>query len=97
MSVGHTVLQTLIRAYFSPESTGGRYIYSGSFDGVVRIWDIVSGEIVKSLTGHRACVRDCSWNPLFPEISSVSWDGTLRVWDPHKKVVDFDLESSDSE
>lgn len=31
---GHTVLQTLIRCYFSPvENTGQRYLYSGSADG----------------------------------------------------------------
>jgi hypothetical protein len=33
------VLQTLIRAYFSPlATTGQRYIYSGSADGSVYIW-----------------------------------------------------------
>ena len=31
---GHTVLQTLIRCYFSPsETTGQRYLYTGSTDG----------------------------------------------------------------
>ena len=33
------MLQTLIRAYFSPlATTGQRYIYSGSADGSVYIW-----------------------------------------------------------
>lgn len=33
------MLQTLIRAYFSPAATTGqRYIYSGSADGAVYIW-----------------------------------------------------------
>ena len=32
---GHLVAKTLIRSYFSPEySTGQRYIYTGSSDGV---------------------------------------------------------------
>lgn len=36
---GHSVVHTLIRAYWSPaESTGQRYIYAGSADGTVRIW-----------------------------------------------------------
>jgi hypothetical protein len=36
---GHTVLQTLIRAYFSPaHSTGQRFVYTGSADGAVRIY-----------------------------------------------------------
>ena len=36
---GHSVLGTLIRAYWSPEfSTGQRYIYSGSSDGAAVIY-----------------------------------------------------------
>jgi WD repeat-containing protein 23 len=35
---GHTVLQTLIRCWFSPmETTGARYIYSGSADGRIHV------------------------------------------------------------
>jgi WD repeat-containing protein 23 len=35
---GHQVLQTLIRCNFSPnETTGGRYIYSGSSDGRIHV------------------------------------------------------------
>lgn len=35
---GHAVLQTLIRCHFSPaETTGGRYIYSGSADGKIHV------------------------------------------------------------
>jgi WD repeat-containing protein 23 len=77
----HSVLQTLIRAYFSPrESTGGRYIYTGSFDGSVFIYDCLSGNVVKKLEGHGAPVRDVSWCPVSPELCSVSWDGSVRIW-----------------
>ncbi|EMC98014.1 hypothetical protein BAUCODRAFT_32020 [Baudoinia panamericana UAMH 10762] len=38
---GHRVLKTLIRCHFSPPgSTDGRYIYSGSHDGKVYIWNL---------------------------------------------------------
>lgn len=38
---GHRVLKTLIRCHFSPAgSTDGRYIYSGSHDGKVYIWNL---------------------------------------------------------
>ncbi|KAJ3352121.1 hypothetical protein HDU83_008304 [Entophlyctis luteolus] len=36
---GHSVLRTLIRCHFSPSTTGHRYIYSGSADGNVYIYD----------------------------------------------------------
>ncbi len=36
---GHKVLQTLIRAYFSPaHSTGQRFVYTGDADGTARIY-----------------------------------------------------------
>ncbi|KAK6353331.1 hypothetical protein TWF696_005299 [Orbilia brochopaga] len=38
---GHRVLKTLIRCHFSPEtSSGGRYVYTGSEDGRVFIYNI---------------------------------------------------------
>ncbi|KAF2861545.1 WD40 repeat-like protein [Piedraia hortae CBS 480.64] len=37
---GHSVLNTLIRCHFSPASVNGRYVYSGSNDGKVYIWNM---------------------------------------------------------
>lgn len=38
---GHKVLRTLIRCHFSPpSSTNSRYVYSGSHDGKVHIWNM---------------------------------------------------------
>ncbi|RFU74584.1 wd repeat [Trichoderma arundinaceum] len=38
---GHKVLRTLIRCHFSPpSSTNSRYVYSGSADGKVHIWNM---------------------------------------------------------
>lgn len=38
---GHKVLKTLIRCHFSPSgSTDSRYVYSGSYDGSVYIWNL---------------------------------------------------------
>ncbi|KAL8171326.1 hypothetical protein V2J09_023130 [Rumex salicifolius] len=75
---GHSVLRTLIRCYFSPvESTGQKYIYTGSTDASVYIYDLVSGDLVLKLDHHESTVRDCSWHPHYPMIVSSSWDGSL--------------------
>ncbi len=73
--------QTLIRAYFSPAATTGqRFIYSGSYDGSVYIYDLVTGQQVRRLQYHSNLVRDCSWHPHRPELATVSWDGSVVQW-----------------
>uniref|UniRef100_A0A5B6YVN8 LEC14B homolog n=1 Tax=Davidia involucrata TaxID=16924 RepID=A0A5B6YVN8_DAVIN len=79
---GHEVLRTLIRCYFSPVySTGQKYIYSGSNDSSVYIYDLVSGAQVARLNYHADTVRDCSWHPFYPMIVSSSWDGEVAKWE----------------
>eukprot|EP01117_Protostelium_nocturnum_P005614 TRINITY_DN2023_c0_g1_i1.p1 TRINITY_DN2023_c0_g1~~TRINITY_DN2023_c0_g1_i1.p1 ORF type:complete len:506 (+),score=174.87 TRINITY_DN2023_c0_g1_i1:98-1615(+) len=79
---GHQVNATLIRAYFSPiNSTGQKYIYSGSSDGNVHIWDVLTGELVKRIPAHDSVIRDLSWHPYEPLITTTSWDSTMRSWD----------------
>jgi WD repeat-containing protein 23 len=45
--IGHTILRTLIRSHFSPSATTGqRYLYSGSADGHIYVYDL-SGTLVR--------------------------------------------------
>ncbi|XP_057487349.1 LEC14B protein-like isoform X1 [Actinidia eriantha] len=79
---GHSVLRTLIRCHFSPEySTGQRYIYTGSHDSYIYIYDVVSGTQVARLEHHKSTVRDCSWHPQHPMLVSSSFDGDIVRWE----------------
>ncbi|KAJ0449887.1 putative transcription factor WD40-like family [Helianthus annuus] len=79
---GHSVLRTLIRCYFSPEySTGQRYIYTGSHDSCVYVYDLVTGARVARLVHHKSTVRDCSWHPYYPMLVSSSFDGDIAKWE----------------
>ncbi|XP_077240602.1 LEC14B homolog [Tasmannia lanceolata] len=79
---GHSVLRTLIRCYFSPAySTGQKYIYTGSYDCNVHIYDVVTGDQVGKLECHDSIVRDCSWHPFYPILVSSSWDGKIARWE----------------
>jgi len=81
---GHSVAQTLIRCAFSPgRSTGHRYAVSGSADGKVYVYDVVTGACVKRLAGHRSIVRDVAWQDDL--IVSSSWDHTVRRWSVNAK------------
>ncbi|XP_015958732.1 LEC14B homolog [Arachis duranensis] len=79
---GHSVLRTLIRCYFSPSyTTGQKYIYTGSSDSSVYIYDLVSGAQVAKLDHHEAPVRDCSWHPFYPILVTSAWDGDIVRWE----------------
>ncbi|XP_008206938.1 DDB1- and CUL4-associated factor 11 isoform X1 [Nasonia vitripennis] len=101
---GHIVVQTLIRCHFSPAATTGqRYIYTGCGSGRIIIYDILTGEIVKTLKGHKTVVRDVSWHPTHQDIVSTSWDGEIASWRYHNGSEDgisnasADTSDSDSE
>ncbi|PRP82618.1 hypothetical protein PROFUN_04923 [Planoprotostelium fungivorum] len=82
---GHTVASTLIRAYFSPaHTTGQKYIYSGSHNGCIYVWDVLTGAVVKKIVAHSATIRDVSWHPYEATIMSTSWDTTVKKW-THKE------------
>lgn len=77
---GHIVARTLIRARFSPlHSTGQRYIYSGSADGKIYVYDLHTTEVVRVIEGSHgnAICRDVSWHPSLPWLVSAGWDGRL--------------------
>lgn len=86
---GLKVSQSLIRAKFSPmETTGGRYIASGSACGTVYIWDILTSEVVRCLEPSwvNDVVRDVAWHPTIPTmLVSTSFSGELSVWNFHRQ------------
>ncbi|KAF6993698.1 hypothetical protein CFC21_010556, partial [Triticum aestivum] len=54
--------------------TGQRYIYTGSSDDSVHIYDV-------KLSWHGSIIRDCTWHPYRPTLVSSSWDGYLARWE----------------
>jgi RNA polymerase sigma factor (sigma-70 family) len=73
---GHT--EMLFQAVFAPD---GRTLASGSEDGTIRLWDVLSGKEVGRLEGHRGWVLDLAFAPDGRRLVSVSLDTTALVWD----------------
>jgi WD40 repeat protein len=65
-------------AKFSPD---GERIATGGRDGLLRLIDRRSGEIVANLRGHHDYVKDLAWSPSGAAIVTASGDATLRIWD----------------
>lgn len=52
---------------------------TGTKDGLVRLWDMRSGEVVRVLEGHSNAVTSLKFDSA--NIVSGSLDGTVRIWD----------------
>lgn len=76
---GHKNTRDPIQIAFSPCL---RYLATGSEDRSVRILDIRAGltEIAKIHNIHRDTVSDVVYNPLFPQMCSSSYDGTVKFY-----------------
>lgn len=54
---------------------------TGSSDGSVYYYDVLSGKMVSSLHHHSSVVRDVTMHPELPLMVSCSWDGRVAAWD----------------
>lgn len=92
---GHKVLKTLIRCHFSPAgSSDGKYVYSGSYDGCVYIWNLdatLAGKIdVLAATKNTRPLEDERYvNRWEMSSRSTQWHAIVRdaSWHPNAPVI----------
>ena len=73
---GHSKYVTSVS--FSPD---GKTVVSGSWDVTIILWDVATGNNIKTLKGHRNRVVSVSFSPDRKTVVSGSDDGTVRWWD----------------
>ncbi len=62
-------------------SADGRRIVSGAGDNSVRVWDAVTGRLLRTITGHQNWVTSCAFSADGRRIVSGSWDKNVRIWE----------------
>lgn len=53
---------------------------SGSGDGLIKIWDIRSGQCIQTLQGHTSMIEDLRLTPDQTHLISAGYDGMIKVW-----------------
>ncbi|XP_030633054.1 apoptotic protease-activating factor 1 [Chanos chanos] len=61
-------------------SSSSPLLMSWSFDGTVKVWDMVTGQKMKDLACHDATVLSCDVSPDGRLFSTASADMTVKVW-----------------
>ena len=65
---------------FSPDN---QQMVLDGLDGNIRIYDVDSAYVYKTLIGHKDQVKAVDWSPNGAFIVSGSFDGTMKIWDPN--------------
>lgn len=63
---------------FAPD---GRSVVSSSKDKVLKLWDVTSGEKLRTFSGHTDWVTGVAFSPDGQKIMSCSDDKTVRLWE----------------
>ncbi|HEY9621736.1 MAG TPA: TIR domain-containing protein [Crinalium sp.] len=62
---------------FSPD---GKTLASGSWDNSIKLWNVETGELIRTLPGHQSSVRSVSFSPDGKTLASGSGDKTIKLW-----------------
>ncbi|NEQ68332.1 MAG: hypothetical protein F6J86_28865 [Symploca sp. SIO1B1] len=63
---------------FSPD---GNILATGSSDKTIKLWDIETGQEIRTLRGHNQEVNSVSFNPDGNVLATGSGDKTIKLWD----------------
>jgi WD40 repeat protein len=61
-------------------STDGKRIFAGGSNGAILAWDADSGQLLRTLTGHKGAVRALAFSPDGGRLASGSEDKIVGVW-----------------
>ena len=71
-------------------SPDGRWIATGGKDQTIKLWDVATGEEVRTLTGHANIVECVCFSPDGLQIASGSDNGVIKLWDAESGRANFD-------
>jgi WD40 repeat protein len=69
--------KTVTSVAFSPDE---QTLASGSWDKTIKLWDLRTGRLIRTLTGHSNWVWSVAISPNGQTLVSSSSDGTIKLW-----------------
>lgn len=75
----------------------GDTLATGSVDGSIKLWEVATGELSRTLSGHKSWVNSLAYSSDGSRLFSGSSDGTVRVWKVGAAESERTLEATDGE
>jgi len=72
---GHSDI--LYGAIFSPN---GKIIATAGYDRLIQLWDVTSGNRIRTLKGHNGPVHDIAFSPDGTVLASAGGDSAVKLW-----------------
>lgn len=83
---------TIRQLAFSPD---GQKLLGVSVDWTLHLWEVRSGKLLHSFTGHEAFVEQAQFSADGQRIISASWDRTARIWETESGQLKMTLDHKD--
>jgi len=64
-------------------SPDGTLLASGDDEGNVFLWNVRTGVVSNTYTGHVKAIRDISWSPDGKLLATAGYDATVQIWEAH--------------
>lgn len=77
-------------------SQNGKIMASGASDGIIRLYDMVTGKAGHKVAGHQNAVLSLGFSPDGQTLASGSADGTICLWDVNSGQKILDLQGDKS-
>ena len=71
----------LARSFAVEFSPDGRQLATSSSDRSIKLWDVETGMLLTTLTGHDDRILSLSYSPDGRRLASGSADETIKLWD----------------
>jgi hypothetical protein len=64
-------------------SPDGQLLATGGYDRTIMLWDVATGQLLRSLVGHNGAIYDLDFDVTGKILASASADETIKVWRVH--------------
>lgn len=88
---------SIVGAFGTYNEAASAFIASGSENGSILFWDVVSKHVLQTLNGHAGTVFGVDTHPTEKKVISCGQDQTIRIWIDEPSHREYDTEMGEDE